>query len=179
MKVIYDWEFYEDGVTIDPISVGMVAEDGRQIYLICQSAPLHKISRHPWLMRNVAPYLPVTRHDHGALSWDTNNEDYARVVDHQTLRRQLLRFLMDTPSLSLWAWYAAYDHVTLAQVWGQMIDLPPGIPQRTNDIAQEWERLGYPVMPEQQSGKHHPLEDARFGMLQLMWLAEHAKRQSS
>ena len=31
MRVFYDFEFLEDYHTIDPISVGMVREDGREL----------------------------------------------------------------------------------------------------------------------------------------------------
>ncbi len=34
MKIFYDAEFIEDGVTIDLISIAMVAEDGRELYAV-------------------------------------------------------------------------------------------------------------------------------------------------
>jgi hypothetical protein len=61
----------------------------------------------------------------------------------------------------LWAWYGAYDHVALCQLWGRMIDLPKGVPMWTNDLKQECERLGNPQVPQQASGEHNALADAR------------------
>jgi len=40
MKYFIDTEFYEDGKTIDLISLGVVAEDGRELYLCNQEAQL-------------------------------------------------------------------------------------------------------------------------------------------
>jgi 3' exoribonuclease, RNase T-like len=34
VKIFYDTEFIEDGRTIDLISIGMVAEDGREYYAV-------------------------------------------------------------------------------------------------------------------------------------------------
>ncbi len=42
-----------------------------------------------------------------------------------------------------------------------MIDLPKGVPMWTNDLRQEVHRLGNPELPEQPSGLHNALEDAR------------------
>ena len=36
MKIFYDTEFIENGRTIELISIGMVAEDGRELYLVNQ-----------------------------------------------------------------------------------------------------------------------------------------------
>ena len=34
MRIFYDTEFLDDGKTIDLISIGMVAEDGRELYAV-------------------------------------------------------------------------------------------------------------------------------------------------
>jgi hypothetical protein len=67
MRIFYDFEFHEDGRTIDPISVGMVADrapdwgsdgDADELYLINIDADWNRISAHPWLAANVLPHLP-------------------------------------------------------------------------------------------------------------------------
>mgnify|MGYP003291323402 CR=1 FL=1 len=58
--------------------------------------------------------------------------------------------------LELWAWYAAYDHVALAQIWGRMPDLPREIPRFTKDLRQRWDDLGRPALPEM-AGRHDAL----------------------
>nr|WP_234899948.1 3'-5' exoribonuclease [Streptomyces filamentosus] len=70
----------------------------------------------------------------------------------------------------MWAWYGAYDHVVLAQLFGRMIDLPTGIPMWTNDIQQECQRLGNPQMPEQPAGIHNALADARHNLVRAQFL---------
>lgn len=63
----------------------------------------------------------------------------------------------------LWADYPAYDHVALCQLWGRMIDLPQGIPMRTNDLVQFADVVGCPEsdLPKQDPAtQHHALHDA-------------------
>ena len=58
--------------------------------------------------------------------------------------------LRDRPGeqLELWAWYAAYDHVVLAQLWGAMPALPREIPRFTKDLRQLWDDRGRPTLPD-------------------------------
>ena len=53
MKYFYDTEFLEDGKTIDFISIGIVAEDGRTLYRVSNEFDTRRVARHDWLMRNV------------------------------------------------------------------------------------------------------------------------------
>ena len=180
MRVTYDTEFIEDGRTIDLISIALVREDGKEYYGIVDSNTtrgsalgpclMDRVVDHYWLRRNVVPSLPISFDEKGDWWWELTHPDANKVKPRDEIRRDVLRFLMDVPNPSLWAWYAAYDHVALAQLFGRMIDMPVGIPQRTNDIAQEWERLGYPLLPEQPSGNHNALEDARFNLVRMLWL---------
>ena len=65
--------------------------------------------------------------------------------------------------IELWAWYAAYDHVALAQLWGAMPALPREIPRFTKDLRQLWDDRGRPPLPEV-SGRHDALVDARHNL---------------
>ena len=60
MRIFYDTEFLEDGRTIDLISIGMVAEDGREYYAVTSDADWDRIRKHDRLIRNVVPHLPIT-----------------------------------------------------------------------------------------------------------------------
>ena len=42
---------------------------------------------------------------------------------------------------------AAYDHVVLAQLWGDMRALPREIPRFTHELRQRWEAAGSPRVP--------------------------------
>jgi hypothetical protein len=163
LRVWYDTEFIEDGKTIDLISIGMVAEDGREYYAVNRQLPVRRIRKHRWLMANVVPSLPQP---HGEWifdmpkSWLFNYADPC-VKPRHLIAREVRDFILAEPDPQLWAWYGAYDHVVLCQLFGPMIDLPKGVPMWTNDLKQEAERLGSPRMPEQESGEHNALADAR------------------
>lgn len=162
MKIHYDCEFIEDGRTIDLISIGMVAEDGRELYAVNRDAPWKRIKKHDWLMANVVPRLPQPHGDwilHMPKSWLIDFHNPA-VKPREAIRDEVKAFIEHTPKAELWAWYGAYDHVCYAQLFGKMIDLPEGFPMHTNDLKQEAERLGNPTLPKQGSGVHNALADA-------------------
>jgi hypothetical protein len=166
MKYFYDTEFVEDGVTIDLVSIGIVAEDGREYYAVSSEFNLEKFRARPWMMENVWPSLPVTAYGTSTGKSDQAfNYGHPSVRSRETISREVYRFLMDDPHGTLpelWAWYGAYDHVALCQLYGKMIDLPAGIPMWTNDLRQEVHRLDcMDTLPEQAAGKHNALEDAR------------------
>lgn len=182
MRIYYDTEFIEDGRTIDLVSIGMVAEDGRELYAVNEdiaSGPLYdQICKHQWLMENVVPHLPLStgqtgsQKGHGKLSTGSAyngffNLDMASndVMPRRMIRNAVRDFIGATPEPELWAWYGAYDHVALCQLWGRMIDLPKGVPMWTNDLKQECVRLGNPSMPKQAEGEHNALADARHNQL--------------
>jgi hypothetical protein len=177
MDIAYDWEFLENGVTIRPISIGMVKEDGEEYYAVVnEGMTLVHAVQHPWLRANVIPYLPVEIDDDtGMPSWDSGHPDYKFVKAKEVIAWEVKNFILSVPNPSLWAYFASYDHVCLAQLWGVMINMPKGVPQRTNDIAQDMERLGIraPSMPGIQ--QHNALSDAREVMYKRKWLKEYEK----
>lgn len=162
-KYWYDTEFHEDGSTIDLISIGILCEDGREYYAVNLGMDVHRIKQNDWLMRNVWPHLPV--HDSGLM-----DIDHPAVKSPLTIADEVRDFILAKPDPELWAWYGAYDHVALCQLWGKMIDLPKGIPMWTNDLKQECMRLGNPKMPKQ-VGEHHALADARHNKVMDEFLA--------
>lgn len=74
-------------------------------------------------------------------------------------------------NVKLWAWYGAYDHVRLAQLWGPMINLPGHIPMLTHDLKSEAMRLGNPEMPKQFGKVHDAAADTLHNMKKawLLW----------
>ena len=187
MRIYYDTEFIEDGQTIDLISIGLVAEDGREYYAVASDAPWDRIRKHDWLIRNVVPHLPVN----GRTSLDSYLANHpnsyprpsidlvgpdlkdSRVKPRQVIANEVRDFILAEPDPQLWAWYADYDHVVLCQLWGTMMQLPKGVPMWTNDLKQEAERLGNPEVPKQQAdGEHNALADARHNRAIAEFLAE-------
>ena len=163
-RYFHDWEFLEDGVTITPISVGIVSDDGREYYAVFSDMPVERIASHPWLMANVVPYLPST-HLSGTLLWDLDRS-HPEVKSRYVIAAEVRQFLTgarDRHPVELWGYYSSYDHVLLAQLWGRMIDLPGGIPMWTNDVQQEAVRLGLEnSLPKQAGNVHNALDDARW-----------------
>ncbi|MEU0941080.1 3'-5' exoribonuclease [Embleya sp. NPDC005971] len=174
MRVTYDTEFIEDGHNIGLISIALVAEDGREYYAVNRNMPASEIRRHPWLMDNVVPSLPQghgDRRNHMPKHWLFDYED-STVKRARDIAHEVRRFLTATPDLELWAWYAAFDHVALAWLWGPMSNLPDGIPMWTADIRQECARLGLTDddMPQQEDGVHNALADARHNLVRMRFL---------
>jgi hypothetical protein len=67
-------------------------------------------------------------------------------------------------NVELWAWFAAYDHVALAQLWGAMPALPRQLPRFTRDLRQRWEDVGKPQLPNPPTDAHDALADARHNL---------------
>jgi hypothetical protein len=167
MRIYYDTEFVDNGRTIDLISIGMVAEDGREYYAVHRSwSTIETASHHPWLRENVLPHLPVKGPDwiarHPLDPWDESHPDFVHVKTDQRLASEVEEFILVTPDPQLWAYYGAYDHVALAQLWGPMVKLPHGVPMFTCDLKQEAVRLGSPKLPDQAGNEHNALADARW-----------------
>jgi hypothetical protein len=188
MRIMYDCEFLEDGKTIELISIGIVAEDGREYYAVNRDMPKRKIRKHAWLMENVVPGLPRGHGDRRITmpkSWLFDYTD-PTVKHRERIADEVADFLLGTdrhttgqlPHVELWAWYGAYDHVALAQLWGPMSALPEGIPMWTNDLRQEAERIGaVKSMPKQPDGVHNALADARHNLVRAQYLDELTKEK--
>lgn len=170
MRIYYDTEFLEDGRTIDLISIGMVAEDGREYYAVNRNLPEGRIRDHQWLMQNVVPGLP--QHPYGDPDELFNRADPC-VKHPKVIANEVAHFIQGTLQPELWAWYGAYDHVVMCQLFGRMIDLPPGVPMWTNDLRQEVQRLRLVDVPQQEEGEHNALEDARHNRAIAQYVARY------
>lgn len=157
MRYFMDFEFLEDGRTIEMISVGIVAEDGRELYAVNGEMPWERIVKHDWLMENVVPSLPLNP------AWEVPmiQWDHPDVKSRAVIAQEVREFLLHDGAPELWAWCGAFDHVCLAQLYGRMIDLPELFPHHTGELRQRWDDLGCPELPEQEAGLHNALADAR------------------
>lgn len=186
----YDTEFLEDGKTIELISIGIVCEDGREYYAVNSDADWKRIREDDWLMDNVVRHLPThatgqvekrTYFGSRGYSWGGILMSDSRVKPKWVIANEVRDFMLKGADLSgpsiylpeLWAYYAAYDHVVLAQLWGKMIRLPKGMPMYTHDLKQEIDRLGVvdDALP-QQSNEHDALADAHWNLSVLQALRD-------
>lgn len=196
-RVFYDFEFYEDGRTIEPISIGLCVEGSTEaFYGVNADAPWGEIVRHPWLVDNVLPHLPGVLESapvsgHARFHPDWSNE---HVYERSHLADRVSSFLLDQASqakledgddrpvnwtdLELWAYYAAYDHIALCQlIGGRMIDLPPFIPMYTNDLRELGDMVGLrgvaldQIVPQDPARAHDALADAMWNAAMFAELA--------
>jgi len=155
----YDCEFIEDGSTVELVSIGVVDETGREFYAV--STEFNPTRAIPWVRRHVLDKLPSPADP----AWRSRDR----------IRTDLLAFLTEPGQpIELWAWYAAYDHVALAQLWGPMPGLPRQIPRFTHELAQRWEDAGRPPLPPGGPDRHDALADARHNLAR--WRAIEAAR---
>ncbi len=157
MRYFYDTEFIEDGRTIDLVSIGIVAEDGREFYAV--SAEFDPNAAGPWVRANVLPKLPSP----ADRAWRSR----ARIRD------DIEDFLTAGPgAVELWAWTGAYDHVVLCQLWGAMPALPRTLPRFTRELRQHWDAAGRPTLPTLPSDAHDALADARHNLAKWQAIEE-------
>jgi hypothetical protein len=153
-RYFYDCEFIEDGRVIDLVSIGMVDEYGREFYAVSTEFDAGRAVR--WVRRHVLDKLPSPADP----AWRPR----------ERIRDDLWEFMIepvrDRPDepLELWGWYAAYDHVTLAQLWGAMPVLPREIPRFTKDLRQLWDDKARPRLPGPGADRHDALVDARHNL---------------
>jgi hypothetical protein len=163
-RYFYDCEFIEDGRTIDLVSIGVVDEYGREFYAV--STEFDESRAVAWVRRHVLDKLPSPADP----AWRSREQ----------IRADLYAFLVEpvigrpAEDLELWAWYAAYDHVVLAQLWGPMTALPREIPRFTKDLRQLWDDRGRPALPDI-AGRHDALVDARHNLARWQVLGGAAK----
>lgn len=176
----YDCEFLEAGHNhpIRLISIGLVADNGDELYRVMgDSLTMQLAVKHPWLVEHVLPMLPIQLDPTSAMGfrWDTGHHDFQHIRARKDFADEVLDFIRahcgDDPEL--WAWYGAYDHVALCQLFGTMADLPTGIPMYTHDLKQEADRLGNPKLPALPGARtHRAIDDALECQYRRRWLAD-------
>lgn len=148
MNYFFDTEFYESGPAnpIVLISIGIVAEDGREFYAENGDANLRAaVQGNPWLEDNVIAHL---------------KKEFTRF---DAIGPAILNFLGTDTKPKFWAYFADYDWVIFCQLFGRMIDLPETFPNVCRDLKQEMLRLGVsrPVITGC-GPAHNALADARW-----------------
>ena len=142
MKYWLDTEFIERPYTIDLISVGLVAEDGREFYAESSEVDWTKASQ--WTLQTVRPQL--------------DGSGMAREEIGYAVRR----FVDKDAKPVFWGYFPAYDWVVFSWLFGNMDELPFHFPQLCLDIKQWAIELGDPELPRQVGARHHALADARW-----------------
>jgi len=142
VKYWIDTEFIERPYAIDLISIGLVAEDGREFYAESTEVDWSKASR--WTLENVRPQL--------------DGKGMRRLEIGYALRE----FTDGDEHPVFWGYFPAYDWVAFVWLFGHMDELPFHYPQLCLDIKQWAIELGDPELPRQVGAQHHALLDARW-----------------
>jgi hypothetical protein len=159
-KYWFDTEFLEDpAYPIELISIGIVAEDGREYYaeVDLDSSVFERMLDHEFIREFVIPNLSRTH------------------MKYKSQIAQEIREFIKGPKVELWGYCSAYDHVVLNQLYGDMSSHPPSWPYYTNDIAQLAHNLGFnhrnfPPLTEEHGTAHNALADARWTRDAYLWL---------
>ena len=154
MRYFIDTEFHEKPGTLELISIGIVAEDGRELYRASSDFKLS--GGNSWVEENVLPYLPAPE----------SRVSVARIAE------EVLRFV--DPDPEFWGYYADYDWILFCWLFGPMVDLPDHFPRYCLDIKQFCKSLGNPRLPENPA-THVAIEDARWIREVHGWLTAYAR----
>jgi 3' exoribonuclease, RNase T-like len=142
VKYWIDTEFITRPYTIDLISIGLVAEDGREFYAESSEVDWSKADR--WTLENVRPQLDgkgISRVEIGYGVREFTERDHQPVF---------------------WGYFPAYDWVAFVWLFGSLDEMPFHYPQLCLDIKQWAIELGDPELPHQKGTRHHALHDARW-----------------
>jgi hypothetical protein len=157
MRFWFDTEFFENGKTIDLISIGVVAEDNSTFYAEVEEF-VFEDEKHEWLSRNVKPFL--TR----------------QTMPYHIIGKELQQFvLLKTDKPEFWAYYADYDWIALCQLYGTMLDLPSQFPKLCLDLKQELLRLNIKSIPIANHMEHNALADAIWTKEVHQWIERRMK----
>jgi hypothetical protein len=142
MKYWIDTEFIERPGVLDLISIGLVAEDGREFYAESSEVDWSRASR--WTLQTIRPQLEGPS------------------LPQEQIGNALRLFAEHDAHPVFWGYFPAYDWVLFTWLFGGLADLPFHFPQLCLDIKQWAIELGDVALPVQQGQKHHALADARW-----------------
>ena len=164
MRVWIDTEFVDRGVALsassDLISIGLVRQDGKELYLENASFSPNRGGTSDWHHKNVFPKL----------------EGREKRFWLPEMADQIKAFLADVETPEFWAYYAGYDWVLFCKIFGTLLDLPERWPQLCLDVKQLMIEIGLdnepPHLVQDPSTKHHALHDARWLRDLHCWIDE-------
>jgi hypothetical protein len=158
MKYFLDTEFIESPCTIDLISIGIVSEDGRELYM--ESNEVNWGNASQWVWDNVVPNLKYYNETPSGLPYKNPEGSHSK----EQIKKSIIEFcnIEKYGKPEFWGYYADFDWVVFCWLFGAMIDLPECWPMYCRDIKQLCDDLGNPKLPEQGKSEHNALEDARW-----------------
>ncbi len=173
MKYWIDTEFHEEPGILHPISVGIVAEDGREWYAVLNPRDRFGVDYlswdrcNDWVKQNVltkeALADPRAREGSQLFGSDPTGFPYLRYHRRKDMADHILKFIGDDKP-EFWGYFSDYDWVVFCQLFGRMLDLPKGWPRYCLDLKQIMHLTGVSrsQLPEAFKPEHNALVDARW-----------------
>lgn len=143
MKYFLDTEFQDDGTWPELISIGIVREDDKHLYL--ENSEYNWVTSTQWLRDHVYPNL---------------YRNTSVTVDLDVIANAVLEFFMADDDIEIWGYFPSYDWVLFCGLFGPMIHLPKPLPHRINDLKQLANFKGIKI--KQENSIHNALEDAKW-----------------
>ncbi len=158
MRYFIDTEFHEEPGILDLISLGIVAEDGREGYWVVDDFKEERCN--DWVKQHVLPNLHDPRLNHGVTPRHPR----------RLIAIEVCRFV-GTGTPEFWGYMSDYDWVAFCQVFGSMINLPRGWPMFCLDIRQDMHRrhITRDQLPPEPPNAHNALVDARWTRDAFEW----------
>lgn len=173
MNIFYDCEFLEDGKTIDLISIGLVREDGKELYLLNKDMNTENAFADDWVRENVLKGifeelddLFLDEHD-GHPPLEFNEPNFWWLLDkygstRKEIKEEILKFVGKNPIF--YGFCVSYDHVVLCQLWGKMIDIPKGWRYYSRDLKQTADENDFDTSLIRHTKEHNALDDAKWNL---------------
>ena len=128
--------------SIQLISIGIVAEDGREYYAI--SNEFNQKDASEWVIENVISKLPM-KYFNGmnatsAKQWKSNHQIRQEIKQFFGYKPEWTGYGSDEftsdSDIEIYAYYADYDWVLFCSLFGNMMALPNGMPKHCIDLKQ-------------------------------------------
>lgn len=169
-----EWKKSHGANAIQLISIGIVAEDGREFYAENADFDWDFVPEDHWLQDNVRPHLwgepqPLERASDIIQPWRNFRRYMSREGGHwhvADIADAIKHFVdpgKDRNRDQFYGWYCDYDWVVFCGLFGRMIDLPDGFPMYMRDLKQAADMIGNPDLSavKVEGPEHHALTDAR------------------
>lgn len=175
-RYFLDTEFLDDGNNqrLVLISIALVCSDGRELYLVSNEFDYAEVQADDWMRDNVLKQLPPrdtirlgSEPIDGAP--DALHTGWGPVWRSRAQIRDAIAAFIEDPGdgtrPEIWAYFASYDWVLFAQLFGKMINMPKHFPFLVNDLKTWATHMGYTgkfreLLPD--TGHHDALCDARW-----------------
>lgn len=164
------WDLSPSGL----VSIALTDDQDRTYYAVNRDMDYGLVMANDWMRENVWPFLPKT----ATHALDREHKDCRKL---RQIRVDLAQyFALTGQPVHLYAYYGAQDVVRLHGLWdGNWDEMPKPIPRWFFDLKALAVQAGNPELPEQASGAHHPLEDARHNRATHRFLLEHEQQNAA